>query len=350
MADPSPLVESKGLSWFLDAFVVGAAATPDGRYFAAACGDGTVRVLDLTATGDGWKVFTVHRGASLCFSPDVEPGSFLSGGDDGKLIKITAAGATETLADLGRQWIEHVTAHASAGTRVYASGKEAYILGKKRGEDPRRLTHASSVGGLAVNPKGKRLAVSHYDAVSLWWLAAKDGQPQVLPWKGSHLQVSWSPDGEYVVTAMQENALHGWRLADGQHFRMQGYGAKIRSLSFPKRGQFLATGGADTVICWPFTGGGPMGKAPLEFGGIMNGPPVTAVAAHPKLDAVAAGFENGKVIVGQPGHARVIPIAEAPKDRSGSPITVLAWTPEGDRLLAGSEAGDIHIVDFRSLG
>jgi WD40 repeat protein len=349
MAANAPLVESKGLSWFLDAFVVGAASTPDGRYFAATFGDGTARVLDLTAANAGWKSFEIHKGGSLCFAPDIETGAFLSGGDDGKLVKFTIACTSETLAELGRKWVEHVAAHAGAGVRAFAGGKEAFILGRKRGEAPRALAHATSVGGLAINPKGKRLAVSHYDAVSLWWLAAKDGQAQLLPWKGSHLQVAWSPDGDYVVTAMQENALHGWRLSDGQHFRMQGYGAKIRSMAFPKRGQFLATGGADTVICWPFTRGGPMGKAPLEFGGIMNGPAVTAVAAHPRLDAVAAGFESGKVIVGQPGNPRVIPIAEPPKDRAASPITVLAWTPEGDRLCAGSEAGDLHVVDFRSL-
>ena len=44
------------------------------------------------------------------------------------------------------------------------------------------------------------------------------------------------PDGDAVVTAMQENALHGWRLSDGQHMRMSGYPAKTQSLSFtPQR-------------------------------------------------------------------------------------------------------------------
>ena len=344
----APLVESKGLSWAIDAYAVGAAATPDGRYFVCAFGDGTVRVLDLTQAAKGFKAFDVHKGGSLCFAPDIDLGSFLSGGDDGKLVKIGVDGATEIIADLGRKWVEHTTAHPDTGFRAYASGKDAFVLGKKQ-KEPRKISHETSVGGLAINPKGKRLAVSHYNAVSLWWLAAKDGLPQVLPWKGSHLQTTWSPDGDYVVTAMQENALHGWRLSDGQHFRMQGYGTKIRAMSFVKRGQFLATGGADTVICWPFTGGGPMGKAPIEFGGMINGPAVTAVLAHPKLDAVAAGFANGKVIVGQPGNPRVMPIAEPPKDQESSPVSVLAWTPEGDRLLAGTEAGHVYVVDFRSL-
>jgi len=349
MSAGAPLVESKGLSWSLDAYVIGAAATPDSRYFVCSLGDGTVRVLDLTDAAKGFTAYQIHKGGSLCFAPDIEAGSHLSGGDDGKLVKVKLDGSTQIIADLGRKWIEYVTSHPDAGFRAYASGRDAYVLGKKKGDEPRKITLETSVGGLAINPKGKRIAIAHYNAVNLYWLAAKDGQPQVLPWKGSHLQTTWSPDGDYVVTAMQENALHGWRLSDGQHFRMQGYAAKIRAMSFPKRGHLLATGGADTVICWPFTGGGPMGKEPSEFGGMVNGPPVTAVLAHPKLDAIAAGFENGKVIVGQPGSTRVMPIVTPAKDKEPSAVSVLAWTPDGDRLLAGTEAGDVHVVDFRSL-
>jgi len=29
--------------------------------------------------------------------------------------------------------------------------------------------------------------------------------------------VLFSPDGRFLITTMQEQALHGWRLADGQH-------------------------------------------------------------------------------------------------------------------------------------
>ena len=40
---------------------------------------------------------------------------------------------------------------------------------------------------------------------------------------------------------MQENALHGWRLADGQHMRMTGYPGKTQSLGFTRNGKWLAT-------------------------------------------------------------------------------------------------------------
>src|SRR5690606_7316971 len=162
---------------------------------------------------------------------------------------------------------------------------------------------------LAINPKGKRLAVSHYNGVSLWWLASA-AAPSALEWPGSHLQAAWSPAGDYLITAMQENALHGWRLSDSEHMRMTRYPGKVRNIAFTRRGHFLATTGADSVICWPFTGGGPMGKAPVEFGTATGGALVSTVAANPKLDLIAAGFEDGSVLVGQPGSVNTIGIID----------------------------------------
>ena len=322
-----------------DAQVTGACA--NGRLFAVAFGDGMVRLFD-SETMDAKPVETqAHNGAALCLFPDIEKGAFLTGGDDGKLIKTSALGASETIAEHKGRWVEQVTSHTGAGGRVYSVGKDAFILGKQKAE-PRKLTHTTTVGGLAINPKGKRLAVAHYGGVSLWWLA-QDSAAALLPWKGSHLQTKWSPDGDYVVTAMQENALHGWRMSDGEHMRMSGYGAKVRSMDFSRRGHFLATGGAETIICWPFTGGGPMGKAPLEFGG-AGGAPGTAIASNPEMDVFAAGFEDGSVIVGQPGPRAAMLVVMG----AGSPVTALCWNPDGDRLLAGTEGGDVYVADFRA--
>ena len=233
----------------------------------------------------------VHNGACLSISADIDPDAFLSGGDDGKLVRISAAGATETLAEFKGKWIEHVTAHSGAGARVYAIGKDAYVLDRKSKGDARKLSHATSVGGLAINPKGKRLAVAHYNGVTLWWLAAQDSKPQTLEWKGSHLSAIWSPDGDYVVTEMQENALHGWRLSTSQHMRMQGYGAKVRSLELHGKARPRACDRrrrhGDLLALSP--GSGPMGKA-LPAG--VRRRRLAAEATERRVTAVACQSET----------------------------------------------------------
>jgi len=318
------------------------AAAGNGRVFGVVFGDGTLRIFDsLTPDAEPISV-QAHAGAGLCITADIDNRAFLTGGDDGSLVRTDVLGNRATLAEHQHRWVEHVAVHSGTGQRIYAVGKDTYMIPKKEDAEPRKFSHKSTIGGLAINPKGRRLAVSHYDGVSLWWLAAKNSNPTLLEWKGSHLQLAWSPNGAYVMSAMQENAVHGWRLSDNEHMRMSGYGAKIRSLAFTRKGHFLATGGGDSVVCWPFTGGGPMGKLPVQFGG-GDGIAVTAVAANPKLDLIAAGLESGKVILGQPGQDRPVAIIDGKHD----PVTTMCWNSNGDVLLVGTEGGDIYISDFR---
>jgi hypothetical protein len=140
---------------------------------------------------------------------------------------------------------------------------------------------------------------------------------------------------------MQENALHGWRLADEQHMRMTGYPAKPQSLGFTRGGRYLASGGADAVVLWPFFGGGPMGKPPLEMAQI-EGVLCTRVACHPKEEVVAAGYANGSVVMAQIVSQKLVVVAEP----GGQPISALAWSGDGARLLFGTEAGRAAVVDL----
>ena len=144
----------------------------------------------------------------------------------------------------------------------------------------------STAGGLAFLPKGFRLAIAHYNGASLWFPNAQ-AKPEILEWKGSHLGVTVSPDGRFLVTTMQEPMLHGWRLVDGKHMRMSGYAARVRSFAWTADGAFLATGGSDQLILWPFSGkDGPMGKQPTMLA--PHGKRLAVVACHPKQPVVAA--------------------------------------------------------------
>jgi WD40 repeat protein len=144
-----------------------------------------------------------------------------------------------------------------------------------------------------------------------------------------------------VATAMQENALHGWRLSDGQHMRMSGYPSKTTSLSFTRNGRWLASSGADAMVLWPFFGGGPMGKAPMELAG-GDGVLCTQVACHPQQEMVAGGFGDGLLVLADIGSSQILPLA-APDH---GPISALAWSPDGARLAFGTEQGFAAIMDL----
>ncbi len=204
----------------------------------------------------------------------------------------------------------------------------------------RELAHPSTVTGLAFDARGKRIAASHVNGATLWFVASDS--PRRLEWKGSHIGLALHPEGEALVTAMQENALHGWALPDGKHMRMSGYPSKTESMSFSRTGKWLASSGSDAMVLWPFFGGGPMGKPPSELAG-GDGVNCTRVAFHPQQDIVAGGFADGLVVVADVASSRVVPLAPP----SGSPISALTWSPDGGMLALGTEAGFAAVLDLR---
>ena len=192
----------------------------------------------------------------------------------------------------------------------------------------------SSSGGLAFAPKGFRLAVSHYNGTSLWFPNAANAKPEFLDWKGSHLGITFSPDGRFLVTAMQEPTLHGWRLVDGRHMRMAGYAAKVRSTSWSNGGKWLATSGADQLVLWPFQGkDGPMGKQPKLLAPADKR--VVAVACHPAQDIVAVGYEHGLVLLVRIDDGAEI-LASKPE---GVAVSAMTWNRAGTMLAFGREDG-----------
>ena len=196
----------------------------------------------------------------------------------------------------------------------------------------------STVRGLAFLPKGYRLGISHYNGASLWFPNAA-AAPEPLNWKGSHLDITVSPDSRFVVTAMQENALHAWRIPDKKDLRLSGYPAKPRSLSWSFDGHWLATSGADAGIVWPFDSKeGPVNKPPLECG--VRASKVSCVAFHPKSLVLAQGYDDGLVLLLRLPDAAELLV----RDAAGFSVTALAWDDHGRRLAFGCADGAAGVL------
>ena len=278
----------------------------------------------------------IHGGAILCAASDGK--RIVTGGDDGKLVALDAKGVVTDLAtDPKRRWIDNVALHPD-GAVAWSAGKTAFVRSGKA--EDKTFDMPSTVGGLAFAPKGLRLAVAHYNGVTLWFpnMAAN---PEFLEWAGSHLAVTFSPDNKFLVTAMHEPAMHGWRLADNRHMRMSGYPGRVRSMSWSAGGKGLATSGADTVIIWPFASkDGPMGKEPAMLAPLQAR--VSMVACHPKQDIMAAGYGDGTVLM-----VRLEDGAEILVRRNGGgAVSALAWNARGTLLAFGTEDGDAGIVEL----
>lgn len=309
------------------AFVI--AATFLGGAPVFALGDGAV----LFVTGEGDLRVPAHDGGLLAAA--AAPGVLVTGGDDGRILRFQGAAAPETVGE-AQGWIDAV-AIGPDGAVAWSSGKRIFARDGKG--VVKSFEAPSTARGLAFAPKGYQIAVAHYGGVSLWFPRV-DSPAKTLPWKGSHIDVTFAPDGRFVVTTMQESALHGWRLSDGGHMRMSGYPGKVKSLDWTADGKWLASSGADAAILWPFQSkDGPMGKAPKELG--IRPSRVARVAAHPKAAVVALAYEDGCILL-----ARLTDGAELlarPASRGGT-VTALAWDPSGARLAFGTEDGAAGVL------
>ncbi len=297
-----------------------------------AASDGVVSFIgsDVTAVQP-------HPGGLLvaAFTAD----SLVTGGEDGRIIRTRSDHTMETLGDEKGRWIDAI-ATLPDGATAWSTGKT--VTARSAKGEIKQMSAPTTARGLAFLPKGYRLALSHYNGASLWF-PNTSAEPEPLPWKGSHIDLTVSPDGRYVVTSMQENALHGWRVTDKAHMRMTGYPAKTRSMSWSHDGNWLATSGAEAAIIWPFSGkDGPMGKAPRECG--VRPVRVSQVAFHPAALVLAIGYDDGFVMLVRLTDASEL-LVRAPRiDEGAKAITALGWDRQGRRLLMGGADGYAGIL------
>jgi WD40 repeat protein len=299
---------------------------------AFALADGHV----LLVSGGEKRVAVPGGIATAIIAPDGS--SLVTGGENGTISRIAADGSIKALRPANGKWVNAIAcgpsgvvaaASGRAGTTILADGAIS------------EFTCERSIEGIAFAPKGLRIALARYNGVELRFVNTQS-PPLLLEWKGAHVAVTFSPDGRFLVTSMQENALHGWRLADIRHMRMTGYPAKVKSISWSPKGKWLASSGAPAAIVWPFSGkDGPMGKAPKELGS-MGQTMVTQVACHPQEDVVAIGYQNGMVLA-----VRIEDGKDVVLRRGGNgAISTLGWDGNGRRLAFGSESGEAGIIDI----
>ena len=348
-----PLLDLLGACWRIDVPVVGVSWHGDVAGFGL--GDGTLAMARRSwpgapalapREGGGTQLHPatapqpplsrqkIHQGAILSIATD-HAGGFLTGGDDGSVRLTTVAGDSAMLAERAGCWMDLV-ATSAAGWRAWSSGKLVQISAP--GAATHDLVLDAAATAMAFDAPGRRLAVAHYRGVTIWQAQA---EPVVLRTKGCPRAVAWSPDGAYLICGLQENALHGWRVADAGAIEMGGYPGQPRSLAFTADGGLLASSGGARVVCWRFDPP-QAGSQPLECGLPSSRLPVCAVACHPTHPLVAAGYHNGSVLLCQPGRDDVL----FAKGSSGGSVTALAWSPDGQSLAAATQGGEIGVVNL----
>ena len=188
-------------------------------------------------------------------------------------------------------WIDAVASSFASGLIAFASGRDLRLISTGEPGFGRLFTHENVVSGISFDPKGPGSPSP---------MAARPRGTRASPSRSRPFSNGCQPHGyplvagRFLVSAMQDAQLHGWRLPEGKDMRMGGYPSKIRSMAFMSNGLILATAGAPGVVAWPFAGpGGPMGKEAIELAYEEHS--LVAQVAAAGLSILAGGREDGRV-------------------------------------------------------
>ena len=89
------------------------------------------------------------------------------------------------------------------GAVAWSAGKTAFVQ-QPKGE-AQRSTFPPPSAASHLRQRAFALAVAHYNGVTMWFPNMAASKPEFMEWKGSHLGVTFSPDGRFMVTSMHES-------------------------------------------------------------------------------------------------------------------------------------------------
>jgi WD40 repeat protein len=281
-----------------DAPAAACAFSRDGKTVAFALGDGRVRLLpaDVKEEARSPVAEPLHKGAVLSLIADPVGDGFISGGDDGRLLRIAPDGSAGEIANHKGKWIDKLAAHRSNGTFAASVGKMALVVDKS-GEMREFGPHASTVAAVDFSKDGSRIACAHYGGITVWSIGQVTLPPRRFAWQGSHVALKME----------HRRQVHRHRHAGERHPCLAHRpGERHAHAGLSRQGEVAVVVGRRALALHLLAAGvhrlavrrqGPEGKPPLQFGDEGAGL-LTVVAAHPAAEFVAGGYDSGELQLG----------------------------------------------------
>lgn len=311
---------------------------PSGYYLACADASGHVSVHSAV-TGHVNELWSAHKLSALRVRWSHDGQYIASSGQDGRVNVYESASCTKLFTiDYGNVWVEHIAWNRQKNCLLSAAGKQMRLTGPDGDLIQQFDDHNSTISDIIWHPQlPGTFASSCYGGVRTW--GESDGSPKrCFDWKGSLMNIAYSPNGKVIAAGCLDGAVQVWMLPSGDALFMNGYQTKVRELSWDCSSRYLASGGGEQVIVWDFSGRGPAGSKPQMFSGHHSF--ISVLAFSPTGAKLASGGLDGVVIVRDLNDKQRTFRAEG-----DSAVSTLAWSPSGSQLAVGFASGRITVFD-----
>lgn len=358
--DISPLFTLLARQWSVEAQVRASAFAHDGASLAFALADGTLALVsmdDPEAAGTRWRM-SIENGRSmilprarpvpaptripvgegpLCLAPFGRSG-FLVGDAVGRVIRIAADGAARTVVEHDSAGVEALAACGDGAAWVAAGGQLTCY--DADGEASRAMAHYDGIArGIAPSPDGDKVALACDAGLSLLDLDGPS-RPRFDITLGPIEALAWSPDQSRLAIGLLKGGVALVDMTSRHVLRLPDYPAPVRTLDWSADSRRLITGGAFRTIVWRI-GEGRERPGTLETGrsGFVV---VEATRLHPHMSLIAAGYENGMIVITAIGQRDELVV----RDPMPGGLRDLRWSPDGEHLAFHAAPGWAGVIDL----
>ena len=209
-----------------------------------------------------------------------------------------------------------------------------------------RTPDGEGIMSVAFSPDGSRVALGGENgSVRLWDGNSTSPLSASLGHHGDWvLALTFSPDGTLLASGANEGTVRIWNVATQQPSgafdfddAITGDGTSVVALAFDRSGTTVAAGGSRTVRLWDITRKALSGDALQTNSGV-----VTSLAFSPTGQELVSGNDAGVMQIWDVGSRQLA--VDRRVDSSGIVVT-LVFNDDGSRLAAGMSSGGVLVWD-----
>ncbi|MBD1825910.1 AAA-like domain-containing protein [Microcoleus vaginatus GB1-A2] len=320
--------------------------SPDGKIFASASEDGTVKLwnarparLISTLTGRTTRV------TSVSFHPN---GNILASSSEDGTVKLWDVRHSRLIKTINahNDWIRTVS-FSPDGKILASCSHDGTIKLWKTADNTLLKTlkgHTSTVTHISLSPDGKTLASTSWDrTVRLWNIGDGTLVNTLEGHQVNTISVSFSPDGKTLASADQEGIVKLWNVADKTLLQnLPTHRRAVWSAIFSPDGKTLATISSDsTVKLWN-----------LEDINDNRTDPQLLKGHDGKIDSIAFS-PDGKTLVSGSYDSAIklwnLEVREPQTIKGNSDnIRSISFSPDGKIIASGSDDSKIKLWNIRN--